>query len=262
MVVKRSSLAAVILVTAVVAAYAMHRAHVGGPGVAAVWERAVSPGALSAAHADLEGQCDSCHTPVAGVERAKCATCHASEDVLMTRAPTAFHADIEVCTGCHVEHRGVAGPVTTMDHEFLAQHGLEVLRRDHPGEYETTLGLIRAVRRYGDTSRAYRDAGAPAALLDCSTCHAADDRHWGLFGDSCIDCHALQSWSLAEFRHPSPRSAECSQCHQAPPSHYMMHFRMVSEKVAGEHAPVTECYVCHQTTSWNDIRRVGVYKHH
>ena len=55
----------------------------------------------------------------------------------------------------------------------------------------------------------------------------------------------------------------CAQCHQAPPSHYMMHFRMVSMTVAGRmHAQVNQCYLCHQTTSWNDIKGVGLYKHH
>ena len=76
----------------------------------------------------------------------------------------------------------------------------------------------------------------------------------------------------AEFRHPSPRSLECAQCHQAPPSHYMMHFEMVSKKVAGLDneqnnqccgpVQVNQCYRCHQTTAWNDIKGVGWYKHH
>ena len=43
----------------------------------------------------------------------------------------------------------------------------------------------------------------------------------------------------------------------------MMHFKMVSEKVAGrEHAKVEQCYLCHQTDAWNSIRGVGWYKHH
>lgn len=38
---------------------------------------------------------------------------------------------------------------------------------------------------------------------------------------------------------------------------------MVSMTVAGEpHAEVRQCYLCHQTTAWNDIRDVGLYKHH
>ena len=43
----------------------------------------------------------------------------------------------------------------------------------------------------------------------------------------------------------------------------MMHFRMVSAKVAGQpHAAVRQCFLCHQTTAWNDIKGVGWYKHH
>jgi hypothetical protein len=35
-----------------------------------------------------------------------------------------------------------------------------------------------------------------------------------------------------------------------PPSHYMMHFKMISMKVAHqEHNGVRECFLCHQTTS-------------
>jgi hypothetical protein len=28
------------------------------------------------------------------------------------------------------------------------------------------------------------------------------------------------------------------------------------------HAKVEQCYLCHQTTAWNDIKGVGWYKHH
>jgi hypothetical protein len=56
---------------------------------------------------------------------------------------------------------------------------------------------------------------------------------------------------------------DCAQCHQAPPSHYMEHFRMISVMVAGQpHARVEQCFLCHQTTAWNDIKNVGWYKHH
>ena len=63
----------------------------------------------------------------------------------------------------------------------------------------------------------------------------------------------------------TPIQGQCSTLfdNQAPPSHYMMHFEMVSEKVAGqEHARVEQCYLCHQTDAWNNIRGVGWYKHH
>ena len=29
-----------------------------------------------------------------------------------------------------------------------------------------------------------------------------------------------------------------------------------------EHADVSQCFLCHQTNAWNDIKGVGWYKHH
>jgi hypothetical protein len=52
----------------------------------------------------------------------------------------------------------------------------------------------------------------------------------------------------------------------------MMHLDMISKKITGQEdekvagcrspAQVNQCYRCHQTTSWNDIRGVGYYRHH
>ena len=43
----------------------------------------------------------------------------------------------------------------------------------------------------------------------------------------------------------------------------MDHFRKVSMRVTGQpEAQVRQCYLCHRTTGWNDVRNVGVYKHH
>jgi len=84
-----------------------------------------------------------------------------------------------------------------------------------------------------------------------------------LFGRECGACHATATWKIAGYQHPSPRSEACAQCHQPPPSHYMGHFHMVSMMVAGQHhARVDQCYLCHQTDAWNDIKGVGWYKHH
>jgi hypothetical protein len=195
----------------------------------------VSPGKLSAAHAFLESDCSACHTPLHGIEAAKCIACHANNETLLQRQPTAFHSSIDQCSaGCHLEHQGAGMRPTAMNHAALAWIGL------------------------GET-----DASAPQRLLNCATCHATKDRHVGLFGSDCSLCHGTERWTITGYVHPSPRSSDCAQCHQAPPSHYMEHFRMVSEKVAGmEHAQVNQCFLCHQTTAWNDIKRVGWYKHH
>jgi len=101
------------------------------------------------------------------------------------------------------------------------------------------------------------------SLLNCATCHKTKDRYVGLFGTDCAQCHGTTKWTVPEFRHPSAASQSCAQCHQAPPSHYMRHFQMISMKVACQpNAKVNQCFLCHQTTSWNDIKGAGYYKHH
>lgn len=225
-------------------------------------QRLVSPGELSTAHAFLENQCSKCHTTGRGIEPASCIVCHANNGNLLQRQPTAFHADIGRCAECHAEHRGRSIRPVTMDHAILARIGLSALLRQAPDSEGR-----RVAQRLGDWMRstpALETGSSPLeATLDCAACHATKDRHQGLFGKECAQCHVPAAWAVAGFRHPSAQSFDCAQCHQAPPSHYMEHFRMVSMPVAGvESARVNQCYLCHQTTSWNDIRRVGWYKHH
>lgn len=232
-------------------------------GPAHFWYSAASPGPLSAAHARLQNECSACHTPVKGITASNCIVCHANNTSLLQRQPTAFHGDIGSCRECHLEHQGRDYRPTGMDHGALATIGLRQLAAnpDAASEDRAALRLLEA-----------RPAGAPSLLtglspdetaLDCASCHGNDDRHFGLFGADCASCHGTKAWTIPAFRHPPSKSMDCGQCHQAPPSHYMGHFAMISQKVAGQpHAQVEQCYKCHQTTAWPDIRSNGWYKHH
>ena len=86
--------------------------------------RSVNPGALSAAHANLTGDCQACHTPVMGVDTAKCILCHANNDSILQRQPTAFHASVGTCKECHLEHQGLDANLSEMDHSLLTSIGL------------------------------------------------------------------------------------------------------------------------------------------
>ena len=99
--------------------------------------------------------------------------------------------------------------------------------------------------------------------LDCASCHKTTDPHVQVFGNDCATCHGTATWSIADYQHPLPSSTVCGECHLAPLSHYKEHFRMMSQPIAGvRNAEPEQCYLCHQTTSWNDIRGVGIYDHH
>ena len=190
----------------------------------------VSPGPLSDAHAALQATCTSCHMPYERISGAACVRCHALADRLLTQERTAFHAYVPSCVECHVEHAGGSRP-THMDHDAL-------------------------VRLLAERTPAVADQA-----LSCVACHGVEDPHGKTLGTECADCHGTETWRVPGFAHPSPRSRECARCHAAPPSHYMHHF-MMSQQWAGEHAPVEQCFRCHQTTAWNDILNRGWIDHH
>lgn len=258
----------------------------------AAWQQAAVPGDLSRSHAFLSNNCAACHAPVKGVDAKLCIACHADNTALLQRQPTAFHAQIQICSGCHVEHQAGTRMPTTMDHTLLAQVGHRELGADRPSglEPETAIALLdwlpQREARVGEQKECDGSAGCTEAwttippsaalglpathprsgdesMLNCVSCHATKDRHQGFLGTECMQCHATTQWTIAEFRHPSSRSTECVQCHKPPPSHNMMHFSMMSAQIARRpKATVNQCFLCHQTTSWNDIKGVGLVKHH
>lgn len=246
-------------------------------GEVAAWQRQVSPGRLSAPHAFLESNCAACHTPVKGVEAPSCVACHAGNEDLLARQPSAFHANIQSCSQCHLEHQGVNRRPVLMDHTALANIGLHELGADKTdGERRQTRDRLVTWIREHDASTSARAAHpeitAAEMTLDCASCHSNKDPHFKLLGQNCAECHGTKKWTVASFIHPSPRSTSCAECHQAPPSHYMMHFEMVDKKIAAQgnaegneccaDVQVNQCYRCHQTDSWNSFKGVGWYKHH
>jgi hypothetical protein len=227
------------------------------------FRRFVRPGPLSAGHAYLADRCETCHEPIVGVTVTKCTSCHAASARLLGRQPTAFHASVQECAACHVEHEPADVRPLVFDHVELARIGARTLARSGGAERDSaaTWRSLQAWLRV-DRPAAFDDRSAKEAL-NCAGCHDRRDPHFKRFGADCAQCHSFQSWTVAGYQHPSPRSRECVQCHQPPPSHFMGHFSMVSRQAARkEHARVEDCFECHNTTAWNDIVDVGFYKHH
>lgn len=230
--------------------------------VVRIWENAANPGLLSKAHAALDGACSACHTPLLGVADDKCIACHADNRALLQRQPTLFHQSIGACADCHLEHLGRAYISRRMDHVALSRIGKR--QAGHASLETATDWLTTTLSGRPQSARFDNPLLLPGEeALVCATCHQRQDRHQGQLGSQCATCHGTDAWQIARFVHPSPRSTDCAQCHLEPPSHRMMHFEMVSKSVARrEHATVRECFLCHQTTSWNDIKGAGWYKHH
>lgn len=243
-----AALALIGATAAMLVPLAMYRS--GSPALP-IWRAAVIPGPLSAAHAFLSAQCESCHTPDRGIEAASCLTCHAFAPELLAKQNTAFHATIGECASCHVEHKGGDRPIR-MDHSALVTAG--AARTPDP----TGRGALGALERL--LAEAGTALGAPGAALpaeqagrlDCATCHAAQDPHRDRFGAACQSCHITANWSVVGWRHPSPRSTDCAQCHEAPPSHSGEHFLGTAAQRVAIRRPtrIEQCYLCHQTNSF------------
>ncbi len=250
-----AALALIGATAAMLVPLAMYRS--GSPALP-IWRAAVIPGPLSAAHAFLSAQCESCHAPDRGIEAASCLTCHAFAPELLAKQNTAFHATIGECASCHVEHKGGDRPIR-MDHSALVTAG--AARTPDP----TGRGALGALERL--LAEAGTALGAPGAALpaeqagrlDCATCHAAQDPHRDRFGAACQSCHITANWSVVGWRHPSPRSTDCAQCHQAPPSHSGEHFLGTAAPRVAIRRParIEQCYLCHQTNSFRAFGPAG-----
>ena len=228
-----------------------------GQGTPAIplWRTAAAPGPLSTGHAFLEERCESCHIPARGPVAEACVGCHAASEKLLSIPRTVFHASISECASCHVEHLGRERRPITMDHTALLSM-MEQVKVAPIGPVPT--GPRAEIERLYDfvAGALHPPEDMAASSLNCSTCHANEDRHRGLFGSECAQCHNQQAWTISSFRHPSPRSSECASCHAAPASHSMMHFRMMVLPRAGQpNARVEQCYLCHQVDAWTNMQR-------
>ena len=252
------TLAVLGLAAAVLVPFVIDRS--GSPALP-FWRVVASPGPLSSAHAFLSTQCESCHTPNKGIAASSCITCHASEPLLLARQSTAFHATIQECRGCHIEHVGSDIRPVRVDHSVLTNVGVRAaLTGAIPGQPITPSAVL--IKRF----LASVTASAPLTdgqALDCVSCHSFRDKHLGYFGQQCADCHVATTWKITGYLHPSPKSQECAQCHRPPPSHYMMHFVMMDQMFAGQPgARVDQCFACHETDAFNNIRGKGWFKMH
>ena len=239
---------AIVLVTAMIVI-------VGRQGSAALpfWQNVTIPGPLSKVHAFLEDRCESCHVSARGPGPETCVSCHAADEKLLSIRRTEFHASVGECASCHVEHGGRDQRPIKMDHAAL----LTMMDKVSPAPIvpATSTTPAERARLYEALSRTlHPPAEMAASSLACANCHATEDRHRGLFGTECAQCHSLEVWTIVASRHPSPRSTECAACHLAPSSHYMMHFEMMSKRIARQpNARVEQCYLCHKVDTWSNI---------
>ena len=217
-------------------------------------ETLIMPGDVIEGHADLEGECSSCHAAFKrSKQRALCLGCH--EDVAAdVDAKTGFHglhrkASRGPCADCHTDHEGRDADIVQLDeaafeHEFT---DFELLGKHAEAECSAC----------HEPNAKHRDTAG-----DCYSCHETDNVHDEAMGTECGDCHTSTGWLDVEFDHDATGypligkhlDAGCSDCHED------QTFQNTATTCFGCHAEDDvhkgrsgqECDNCHAPTGWTD----------
>lgn len=200
----------------------------------------LSPGALVAGHAALEGDCFACHTAFQGADATQCVGCHKMPDIGLrttkgvaithARPKPAFHQAMggQDCVACHTDHalpKFAGAPHPRFAHALLP----------------ATTAAQCASCHTAPTSAMHR-----APLAQCSTCHATGswaasainhdryfvlDRHHNV---ACATCHTAATQT----------TYTCYGCHEHQKDRTVA--KHVREGVRGD---ITNCVACHRSAS-------------
>jgi hypothetical protein len=174
------------------------------------------PGALSPAHAHLEGaeRCTLCHGRASHVPDPRCEACH---EEIPRRAARALplHGTFEgACASCHPEHGGAQTPLVDLDRDAFAHATTRFPLRGAHAQLECD--DCHALREPGGDAAAFRYQGVPFAR--CASCHV--DPHAGGVGPEPVRQPLVRTALDAAPEPAAPRdsahplaSRDCADCH-------------------------------------------------
>jgi len=226
-----------------------------GVAAAATLETLLMPGKLSAAHAEYEEQCSSCHDRANKARMSNlCLACHKDITTDM-KGRQGFHGRAlpanARCAGCHGEHKGRAADIVGLEPNAFRHQ-----QTDYQLEHAHASVACGSCHKVG---KRYRDA--PHACVDC---HKTDDIHLGKLGTDCAKCHDVKGFKPVHFDHSKTKfallgahdKAACVACHRdstfkgAPTACNACH--APDDVHRGSRGPA--CQDCHSTVSWKHTR--------
>lgn len=181
----------------------------------------INPGVLVKGHSNLQNDCFACHSIGSGAPTEKCIACHNLANIGKVNVEglsltgqnsktNLLHKSITDirCFDCHTEHNGLS-------------------------KENATLNFAHSV--------------LPKQMLSsCADCHSdkkPDNKVHNYVSSDCFNCHTVEEWNLAEFKHQllGSNQNDCRSCH--------------SNKIPndGLHKGLgisIQCIQCHNTNEW------------
>lgn len=262
-------LAAAVLVACVVAWTLIGDGGPFSPGPLNAETRDAALGGV-ASHAELGSDCGACHTaPWSSQTMAdRCLGCHETvgDEIASGKGLHGRLTGMQsspTCSGCHLEHNGPHGPLTSFDQGTFPHDAtgfsLGTHRRTDEGAEFTCADC------HPDGYAAFRDAV-------CADCHGGIDaafmsRHEATYGRDCRACHDGTARDGAGFDHGATGFAltgrhagvACRECHAGARSRQDL--RQTSHACYACHAEDDEhrgsygraCEQCHSADGWGEV---------
>ncbi|MCB0717487.1 MAG: cytochrome c3 family protein [Bacteroidetes bacterium] len=238
----------------------------------------ISPGKLTAAHADLEGitNCTNCHAlGEKGISNVKCLDCHEviKELVDLGKGYHAANAK-QNCASCHKEHFGREFDTIHLDtlsfrhndtgYPLIASHQSVACSSCHSAKFITAPSVLKEKKTMEERENTF--LGLPQT---CATCHADDNPHGNQFADlDCSSCHLERKFEeVPLFDHNESSfpltgrhtDVECSNCHKPAADDIVQYLGLDFTSCNSCHEDVHKgdmggnCTSCHNTGGWNSI---------
>ncbi len=249
----------------------------------------ISPGELTLAHANLNGECLACHQPFAGVTNENCIACHRPDgigrDSLEANSgangnPILFHEGLgdQACTSCHVDHRGADAAAATrqFQHEMLTEAARNNCVNCHSKpqnalhlQVSSNCQSCHTTEGWAASATFDHDMIVGTGKANCGSCHEKPmDAFHANVGDNCAKCHSTAQWLPSIFDHSKyfvlegPHKAKCTTCHKTPDFAIYTCFgchEHTEANIRAEHLEegiknTTNCVRCHRSANEDEIR--------
>jgi hypothetical protein len=212
----------------------------------------VSPGALSRAHAALDGagNCAKCHEAGRKVAADRCLVCHTPIADRIAKKLGVHRSVTTDCVSCHSEHAGADADLRRIDTRTF----------NHQAEAGFPLDGLHAKTAATCTS-CHKSRSMLNAKPACASCHV--DAHKGNLGADCVRCHSTKvafKTTASQFNHATARFAltgahqtvACAKCHTRPDAFRGLAFDACTSCHVAPHRKTLgpSCTTCHTTERW------------
>lgn len=150
-------------------------------------------------------------------QKIECIDCHNNRHHQSEKKFTDFRVEKHQCVDCHVDvHKGKLGSKCSKCHSESRwkKTAFDHDKTDFPllGKHKNLVcSQCHQNHRYKDTS------------TNCISCHLSKDKHFGVMGEKCQDCHSEKGWGKTKFNHNKQthfslsgrhESLACEACHR------------------------------------------------